>query len=335
MMNHRLFSVNRRPLSRNQRGARLGHFREVAAGAFTLLELLVVIAIIAILAALLLPTLSSAKRKAQQGVCLNNLKQMSLANVMYAGDFNGTLMQAPSTANPGPYGIKAEWVGGLIDYFAKATNMILCPAAQDALTSAQLSADGLVIVGSPGVGGGAGGQPGTAGNAYVLYLGLNSPLGWDIACSYTYNGWFYSANGVDGKSVETAYGVADPAWVFMKDLEIQNPSATPVYADGNWEDACPGEEDEPSQDLWRGSGWLNQKGGHEMGRVAIQRHGGVANAAHNYTGNWNQAPPLGAVNVSTFDGHAELAKLPSLWSFTWHQNWGQKPITIGSPVAYQ
>lgn len=59
---------------------------------FTLIELLVVIAVIAVLMAILMPALNRAREQGKRTVCMNRLKQLTLAWIMYADDNDGRIV---------------------------------------------------------------------------------------------------------------------------------------------------------------------------------------------------------------------------------------------------
>ena len=102
--------------------------RRAARAGFTLIELLVVIAIIAILAAMLLPALSSAKEKSRRAVCKNNVRQVTLGALLYAGDHREYFPSGKR--NDGAY--HATFLStATFDYFDKQlrvnTNSLSCP----------------------------------------------------------------------------------------------------------------------------------------------------------------------------------------------------------------
>ncbi len=91
---------------------------------FTLIELLVVIAIIAILAAILFPVFAQAREKARQTSCLSNQKQIGLAAMQYAQDYDETMPQLYYVKNS-PSSV--HWMDLLYNYI-KSEAVFTCPS---------------------------------------------------------------------------------------------------------------------------------------------------------------------------------------------------------------
>ncbi len=97
---------------------------------FTLIELLVVIAIIAILAAILFPVFARAREKARQASCQSNMKQIGLAAMMYAQDYDETLPAHYHYYYPGSTDTRYF---GFYDGFGPYTNneqIYICPSSR-------------------------------------------------------------------------------------------------------------------------------------------------------------------------------------------------------------
>ncbi|HEY2083137.1 MAG TPA: type II secretion system protein [Verrucomicrobiae bacterium] len=256
-----------------------------------MIELLVVIAIIAILAAMLLPVLAGAKLRAQRISCVNNLRQLSVASKMYVDEIGAWV--GPLT--PDPTMSQGDWMGTMLSYYGKATNVLFCPAAPDR-----------------GYPAGAVNPAGKADSAW--HWTISTPV---YSSSFAINKWLSSS-----PTNALGNGLAHPNFLYLKEAVVPQPANVPIFLDAAWINLDPLESDAPARNLYDPVSSSSSEG---MPRACVARHGDKS-ASGAPQSVLPGAPLPGMIDMGFVDGHVEQAKLDNLWTIPWHLGWVVPPI---------
>ncbi|MHC4131016.1 MAG: prepilin-type N-terminal cleavage/methylation domain-containing protein [Planctomycetota bacterium] len=216
---------------------------------FTLIELLVVIAIIALLMSILMPALRNVRDQAKDSMCRQRLQQWGVMFNMYAGEFDGKLMDF--NVYSGVF-MENGWIP-LMHEYATSFDIFLCPSATE---------------------------------LWSYGLNPNDPKSaWDfqfiVQGELSAGEWFPYYNVGTEENPIFAYGsyaknklITDPSPNFDEDtrfyrnIRVRFSARIPLCGDGNWAGAWPGVYDEPAQNRLHGP----VDGPSQLNRFNLDRH---------------------------------------------------------------
>jgi prepilin-type N-terminal cleavage/methylation domain-containing protein/prepilin-type processing-associated H-X9-DG protein len=264
---------------------------------FSLVELLVVVAVIAVLAALLLSAISNGKAKARSAVCRNNLHQISVAHLIAVDDNQGAFGVMLSPFEALERSDLQRWT--YLDNFWRNNwglreNGWICPAAPPRpKIPPPNTPDHFFQLGGIDFANTIRGDSFTREFSYLFNAAFDARAVKEFSESNNFDPTFLKAFNVEG--------------------DVQNPSQTPVWGDGLY--------DEAFFLASQGPPWAITPDHAVDIDFRLPRHGSRPRGiAPNELFPANEKLP-GATNLSFADGHVEQTPLERLWHQTWHRDY--------------
>ncbi|MBI1368019.1 MAG: prepilin-type N-terminal cleavage/methylation domain-containing protein [Planctomycetes bacterium] len=257
--------------------------------AFTLIELLVVVSIIALLIAILLPSLSQARKDAKSLVCATHLRQLGVALASYSVEYRDHIFPYYKSGGISTGGLPYDhfWMHVISPYIGDDDRVLLCPEAPvDYEHQWDYTTDTVHPYSGWGTVSVAWGAPDTGGGFIKGFDG-----------SYTWNAWMHGGRNygiTDGAS--PASDAADYKKHFNGLSKPKLTDLAPLWSDGMWVDNW-FQNNKNGSITFPPTRLTGANGG--AGRICIDRH-------------------QGAINVVFADGSARRIELADLWGLTWN-----------------